>query len=152
MRIELRPFFRSGPILLGFTLFGLMWMVMWELDFRDRYYRGLTGDHSYPGLYYEHVFVAFLLFLASVALIYRRLWSCVLSVLFCSVVAWDSMFSFWKLSDWAELPRFSYSHFETWFRSDGDTVFRFILAGVIFVLSVLAFIRLASSRDKPNHV
>ena len=148
MKINLRPFFSLRPILVGLALFGLMWMVMREVNLRDDYFNGRTGTHIFPGLYYEHILLALMLVVASLALLRNRAWSYVVAIFLAGLVLYDCLFRLWMLAELAEVPRYSYSHFEIWLRLARDQILRLTLASVILCCSIVSLIRLVVSRNK----
>jgi hypothetical protein len=90
---------------------------MWAIAAERLSQYALALEHHVPKFrFYEEVFIACLLLLASLGLLLNRLWSqwvaLILSgfLFYCLVI-----FSFWKLADNAEVPRFSYTHFLIWY-------------------------------------
>jgi len=135
------------PVLIGLALFGVVWMVKWEMRLRNDYAHGLTGSHIYPGLYFPHIVLALLLLVASLALLFQKTWTYILAALLAGLVLAHCVFRFWILAEDAEVTRFSYAHLEIWLRLFRDEMFRLVLASVILLYSLIR-VRTESGSDR----
>lgn len=144
MKLWLENFLRLKPILVGLALFSLMWVVMKELNVP---YEELCC-HVTPGLYYDQIFLSFLLVSAALSLLLKRLWGHVAALFLGGLVLFESLFrDFWWLAKNAEVPRFSHQHFSLWWPNltEGQLL-QITLAGIILFCSLMSVIRLVRSR------
>ena len=122
------------PLLIGLSLFSLAWMIVLEAQ--------LSSDErfgpSLKGLYYDEIFFAVLLVLASAALLSQRLRCLVAAAALSSVVLLNVLCrDFLLLAKAAEVPRFTYGHFSLWWPNLGEgQLFQIILASTILAYSV----------------
>jgi len=154
MSIHFRSLLKPKSILIGLSLFSLMWVVMQEVNFRYMYYHDPSyfGSHVSPPLYYEEIFLSTLLFIASVALLAKRMWSSLAATFLSGLVMFECFFrDFWLLARRAAVPRYSYQHFSLWWPNLGEgQLLQIILSGLILSCSVVALIRGARSRSNPT--
>jgi hypothetical protein len=158
MSNHFRSLLKPRPILIGLSLFSLMWMVVQEVNFRYAYYHdpGYFGSHVSPPLYYEEIFLSALLVTASVALLAKRMWGSLAAMFVSGTVMFECLFrDFWLLARRAEVPRYSYQHFSLWWPNLGEgQLLQIILSGLILSCSVVSLIRGARSRGNrtmPNN-
>jgi len=122
------------PLLIGLSLFSLAWMIVLEAR--------LSSDErfgpSLKGLYFDQIFLAALLVLASVALLLRKLKGIVAAAVLSSGVLLNVLCrDFLLLAKAAEVPRFTYRHFSLWWPNLGEgQLFQIILASTILAYAV----------------
>ena len=144
-----REIFKLKPILVGMALFNLMWMVVKEVSYR---YKPFDGSHYSPGLYYDLIFLAFLLLIAALCLLLKRVWSQLIAIILSGFVVYVRLFwHFLKLAGGAEVPRFSLLHFRLWWPNlYNGQLLQIILACVLLYCSMSALIYLMQIRKKPT--
>lgn len=149
MNNYLRPLLKFKPILIGLSLFSLMWMVLKEVNSRYRYYHDPSYFGVTPPLYYEAIFFSVLLVLASLALLPKRIWTSVTAILLSGLVMFECLvMDFWLLASRAEVPRYSYEHFSLWWPNLGEgQSLQIVLSGFILSYSLASLIRGARSRS-----
>jgi hypothetical protein len=150
MKVHFQSLLKLRPMLVGLALFSLMWVVMKEVDVRQRYLYDPSyfGSHVTPPLYAGQIFSSSLLVIASLALLLKRTWSHRLAIILSGLVLFEDLFrDFWLLARFAEVPRFSYQHFSLWWPnlSEGHLL-RIILSGAILSCSIAFLVRAARNR------
>lgn len=147
MNIQLQSLLRLKPITVGAALFSLMWFVVKESSL-PIVPHGELCCYVEPGLYYDQIFFSFLLVVASMASLLKRIWSQTVAVILSSFVLFEYLFrAFLVLARSAEVPRFSYQHFSLWWPNlDEWQILLIVLAGVILSCSAMSVVRLIGSR------
>lgn len=146
MRTPVKNLLKLKPFLVGYALFSLMWILMYEVNLSH-------NDPSHPvfpehTINYDTILISSLLVIASLSLLLKRVSSYVVAVFLSGLILFDCLFvRFWLLAKWAEVPRFSYLHFSLWYPNlhEGQLL-RIILAGVILSCSITSLISLVSDR------
>ena len=128
---------------------------MWEIAAESLSQNALALEHHVPKFrFYEEVFFACVLLLDSLGLLLNRLWSqwaaLILSgfLFYCLVI-----FSFWKLADNAEAPRFSYTHFSIWYPNMyRGQLLQIGLTMIIVSCAAASIMKRAGASGSPNDV
>jgi hypothetical protein len=144
MRLLSHPLFRLKPILVGVSLFGLMWTVMNEVNLRRQFSRGLTGSHVKPGLYYYDIVEFLLLVIASLSLSLssKRRWCYAVAGVLSAAILLNNIFYFRRYSQIFAVPLYSFTLLKQWFFFFGDDFLRLALPSTILVYSILSLVRL----------
>ena len=126
-------FLQPRPIILGLSIFSLIWMWADTVERVARY--ALALEHHLPTFRpYEEVFLSLLLLLASLGLLIKKLWSQSVALFLSGFVFYCvAIFRFWNLAYLAEVPLFSYSHFSLWYPNTyPGQLLQIVLSAVIF--------------------
>jgi hypothetical protein len=152
-RLRINSFLQLRPIIFGLSVFNLIWMLAIAQD-RLAYDAVALEHHVSKWRFYEEAFLASLLLLASLGLLLKRWWSHWVALILSSFLFYCyAIFTFWKLADYAEVPRFSSTHLLMWYPNlYHGQLLQILLSATIFCCAASSIIKWIRSRIMSNDV
>jgi hypothetical protein len=114
-QLRINSFIKLRPIIFAVSLFNLIWMLAITKE-RLAYAAVALERHVPEWRFYEEAILAILLLFAASGLLLNRLVSSWVALVLSGFLFYCfAIWSFWKLADNAEVPRFSSQHFLLWY-------------------------------------